>query len=60
MPKLLCRLLIYVNHALVASSLRHKCVFNAIRENKIIAKISGVISYKMMSKETHLNFRPKE
>ena len=37
MPKSLCHLLIYVKHALVANFLS----FNVIRENKILAKISG-------------------
>ena len=41
MKKLFCRLLILVNHELVANFKCRKYVFNAIRENKILAKISG-------------------
>ena len=41
MPKSLCRLPIYVNHALVANFGVTNMSFNAIRENKILAKISG-------------------
>ena len=40
MVKSLCRLLIYVNHALVANFNVANMSFNAIRENKILAKIS--------------------
>ena len=40
MAKSLCRLLIYVNHALVANFNVAIMSFNAIRENKILAKIS--------------------
>ena len=41
MQKSLCRLLIYVNHGLVANFSVINMSFNAIRENKILAKISG-------------------
>ena len=41
MEKSFCRLLILVNHALVANFKRCKYVLNAIRENKILAKTSG-------------------
>ena len=37
----LCRLLIYVNHALVANFLRDKYIFIPIRKNNILPKISG-------------------
>ena len=40
MAKSLCRLLIKENHAIVANFRVAKMSFNAIRENKIIAKIS--------------------
>ena len=40
MAKSLCRLLIKLCHVLVANFYRRK-LFNAIRENKILAKISG-------------------
>ena len=36
----LCRLLVYVNHALVANFNVANMSFNAIRENKFLAKIS--------------------
>ena len=42
MTKSLCRLLIYVNHVLVANSYVANMYFNDIRENKILAKISGL------------------
>ena len=41
MEKSFCRLLILVNHALVANLNVASMSFNAIRENKILAKISG-------------------
>ena len=41
MAKSLCRLLIKVNHAIVANFSVAKMSFYAIRENDIIAKISG-------------------
>ena len=41
MPKSLCRLLICVNYALVAIFSVTNMSFNAIRENKILAKIYG-------------------
>ena len=42
MAKSLCRLLIYVNHALVANFNVANMSFNAIRENKILAKIPNL------------------
>ena len=41
MAKSLCRLVILVNHALVTNFDVANMYFNAIRENKVIAKISG-------------------
>ena len=43
MKKSFCRLLILVNHALVVIFNVANMSFNAIRENKILAKISGFI-----------------
>ena len=40
MGRSICRLLIYVNHALVANFNVADMSFNAIRENKILMKIS--------------------
>ena len=40
MAKSLCRLLIFVSHAVVANFNVANMSFNAIRENKILAKIS--------------------
>ena len=40
MAKPICRLLMYVNHALVAIFNAANMSFNAIRENKILAKVS--------------------
>ena len=41
MPKSICRLLIYVNHGLVANFSVTNMAFNAIRQNKIFTKIFG-------------------
>ena len=41
MPKSLCRLVIYVLHAIVAFLSVTTMSFNAIRKNKILAKITG-------------------
>ena len=40
MTKLLCHLLMKVNHVIVANFYISNMSFNAIRENKILAKIS--------------------
>ena len=41
MAKSLCRLVILVNHALVTNFDVANMSFNAIRKNKVLAKISG-------------------
>ena len=48
MPKSVCRLLIYVNNAIVAFSVTNMS-FNAIRKNKINAKFSGFTVYRDVS-----------
>ena len=50
MAESLCLLLIEVNHALVVKFLRPDMSFNAICENKILAKISGFTVAIMWSK----------
>ena len=60
MAKSLCRLVILVNHALVTNFDVANMSFNAIRENKVLAKISGftVIDMGYQSKwikTTHIN-----
>ena len=45
MAKSLCRLVILVNHALVTNFDVANMSFNAIRENKVLAKISGFTVY---------------
>ena len=45
MAKSLCRLLVYVNHAIVAIFNVANVYFNAIRENRILAKISEFTVY---------------
>ena len=54
MAKSLCRLLIWVNHALVANFNVANISFNAIFENKILAKIPEFTipanGYKRMKK----------
>ena len=42
MAKSLCRLVILVNHALVTNFDVANMSFNVIRENKVLAKISGL------------------
>ena len=49
MAKSLCLLLMQVNHALVANFSAANMSFYAIRENKILAKISGFTVYKLKS-----------
>ena len=45
LAKSFCRLLMYVNHALVANFQRGKYVLSAFRENKVLAKISELTVY---------------
>ena len=50
MAKSLCLLLMQVNHALVANFSAANMSLNAIRENKILAKMSGFTVYKLKSR----------
>ena len=45
MAKLLCRLLVYLNHVIVANFYVANMSFNTICENKILAKISEFTVY---------------
>ena len=53
-PLSLYRLLIEVNHALIANFSRRKYAFNSIRENKVLAKISE-ITVTVVERRRHCN-----